>query len=137
MLIIINYIAIAIIGGAFYLLAERFAPEMPLSLGLIVALLAGLLMVVVNHLALKRQFGAREDSMTFQDWNHRVLVFVVTVSVMLSLGQLVLTRQLPEPRPGPHLLMLALFLLMIGLTAYTQGARSRPEQNEPSRNTTI
>ncbi|MDT3682537.1 MAG: hypothetical protein ROY82_08715 [Truepera sp.] len=137
MLIFINYIAIAVIGGTYYLLAERFASETPFAVGLIVALLAGLLMVVVNHLALKRQFGAREDSMTFHDWNHRVLVFVVTVSVMLSLGQLVLTRQLPEPRPGPHLFMLALFLLMIGLTAYTRGPRSRPEQNEPSRDTTI
>ncbi len=57
MLIIINYIAITVIGGAYYILAARFAPEAPLALGLIAALLAGLLMAMVNHLALNRQFG--------------------------------------------------------------------------------
>lgn len=132
-LIIINCIAIAVIGGTYYLLAERFAPEMPLAIDLIIALLAGLLMAVVNHLALNRRFGAREEKMTFQDWNHLILVFSVTAGAILSLSQLVLSKYVPEARTGNHLLMLALYLLILGLTAHSQGSRSSPEQTKESQ----
>src|SRR5690625_5411732 len=81
---------------------------MPLAIDLIIALLAGLLMAVVNHLALNRRFGAREEKMTFQDWNHLILVFSVTAGAILSLSQLVLSKYVPEARTGNHLLMLAL-----------------------------
>lgn len=113
--------------GTYNLLAKRFAPEMPLPLSFSAALVVGLLMSLMNHLV-GRRLGARKGNLTFHDWSHLVLVFAATAAIMLSLSQLVLTQRLSEPRTGRHLIMLALFMLSLGLTTFprTHAHRFRP-----------
>jgi len=122
-LTVVNYVLIVVLGLGHYLLLPRFAPDVPVDLSLGVAILAGLLMCLANYGFLDRRFGRRARDLNLNDWLYFILVFAVTVGIMLSISQLVLGKQLPAPRTGHHLFMLAANLPILGLSSFQTAKR--------------
>lgn len=131
MLTAINYLAIVAIGGAYYLLITRFAPDVPFGLGLAAAAAAGLIMCLTNYLALTRKTRERATKLRVHAWWYFLLVFAVTAGLILSISQIVLARSLPSGRVSSNFILLALNLLILGLSSFVADQRHRTEQPAP------